>query len=52
MSATYSRNFFWERASKFAIFSSVFFSGRIILKNIENKKGFGEVRGRALPENL
>ena len=39
MSATYSKNFFREEAPKFAIFSNIFFSGRIVLKNIDNKKG-------------
>ena len=35
------RNFFRERAPKFDIFSGVVFSGRIILKHIENKKSSG-----------
>ena len=44
------RTFFREGASNFGIFSDVFFSGRIILKHIENKKGFRWVQGHALLE--
>ena len=46
---------FQEGASKFDKFSSVFFSGRIILKHIENKKSSRGVRGhvpRKIFENL
>ena len=55
MSGTYSRNFFREGAPKFAIFSSVFFSGRITSKNIDNKKALGGSGGmfpRKFFENL
>ena len=54
MFATNSRNFF-EGAPKFAILSSIFFSGRIILKNIETKKaleGSGGMPPRKFFENL
>ena len=55
MSATYSKNFFREGAPKFAVFSNVFFSGRIVLKNIDNKKGSrgsGGMLPRKIFENL
>ena len=38
-SAAYLKMFFKEAAPNFDIFSCMFFSGRIILKHIENKKG-------------
>ena len=44
MSAAYS-TFFRKGASNFDIFSSAVFSGRIILKHIENQKGFRGSRG-------
>ena len=47
MSATSLRNFFREGAPKFALFSSVFFMSRIILKDIDNKKGSKGVRRHA-----
>ena len=54
MFATQSRNFFKEGAPKHAIFKQFFFffSGRIILKDIENKSSSMSVRGQALPENV
>ena len=55
MSATYSINFFREGAPNFAIFSNVLFSGRIILKHIENKKGSrgsGGMLSQKIFENL
>ena len=51
----YSRSFFKEGAPKFAIFSSMFFSDRIILKYIENKKklwGPGSMLPWKIFENL
>ena len=51
MFATYSRTFFKKEAPKFAIFSSVLFSGGIILKYIENKKALGGF-GSMLPQNF
>ena len=47
--------FFREGAPKIAIFSNVFFSGKIILKHIENKKGSrgsGGMLPRKFFENL
>ena len=41
------KNFFGEGASNFDIFSSRVFPGRILLKHIENEKGFRGVRGHA-----
>ena len=52
MSAMYLRNFFGEEATKFAVFSSVFFSFIIILKHIENKKGSRVLWGHAPPYNF
>ena len=46
------QKFFQEGASNFDIFSSNVFSGRIILKHIENRKGSRGVRGHVLPENF
>ena len=45
-------SFFREGASNFDIFSSIVFSGRIILKHIENKKGSRGVWEHAPPENF
>ena len=45
------RNFFRVGALNFDVFLSVFFSGRILLKHIENKKGL-RGSGGMLPENF
>ena len=42
--------FFSGGAPNFDTFSSAVFSGKIILKRIENEKGSREVRGHAAPE--
>ena len=52
ITAAYSEIFFREGAPNFDIVSRVFFSGRIIFKHIENKKGFRGVRGHAHPESF
>ena len=46
------RNVFRDGAPNFDLISSVVFSGRIILKHIENKKGSRGVREHAALENL
>ena len=46
------KKFFQVWTPKFAIVSGVFFSGRIILKNIDNKKGSRGVWGHASPKNF
>ena len=46
------RNFFREGASNFDTFSSVVFSGRIVLKHIENKKGSGWFSPKKFFENF
>ena len=44
------RNFFREGAPNFDIISSAVFSGRVILKHIENDKGSRGVHRQATPE--
>ena len=55
MSAIYSKNFLGREHPNLPYFQTFFFSGRIVLKNIDNKKGSrgsGGMFPRKIFENL